>query len=119
MKTCPFCTASIPDEAPKCKHCGEWVSTPPPSASGDGMRMLGEAAKTGVNFYVVMSIIGLIVGAIFFFAFWLPTWNKVNKGHEEFDKRHQQMQQKFDQDWEKSRQQQNEFDRKFDQRWGQ
>jgi hypothetical protein len=30
VKTCPYCTAEIPDEARKCKHCGEWVE---PSAA--------------------------------------------------------------------------------------
>ncbi len=32
MKTCPYCVAEIPDEAQKCRHCGEWV-VPPPSGS--------------------------------------------------------------------------------------
>ena len=25
MKVCPFCISDIPDEALKCKNCGEWV----------------------------------------------------------------------------------------------
>jgi hypothetical protein len=33
VKTCPYCTAEIPDEARKCKHCGEWVERPPPAPS--------------------------------------------------------------------------------------
>jgi hypothetical protein len=114
MKNCPFCTGSIPDEAPKCKHCGEWVTPRPADSpkpgSGDGMRMLGEAAKTGVTFYIVMSVVGLVIGLVFLLAFWLPQWNKMDKRHQEFQK-------KFDADWEKSRQRQEEFDKKFDAQW--
>ncbi len=29
MKTCPYCVAEIPNEAQKCRHCGEWVVPPP------------------------------------------------------------------------------------------
>lgn len=28
MKICPFCSEQIQDEARKCKHCGEWLSSP-------------------------------------------------------------------------------------------
>ncbi len=136
MKNCPFCTGSVPDEAPKCKHCGEWIGPRPaassPAADGtaspfdfspahlnrptgappanDGMRMLGEAAKTGVTFYIVMSVVGLVIGLVFFLAFWLPQWNKMDQRHQEFQK-------KFDADWEKARQRHEEFDKKFDTNW--
>jgi len=47
---------------------------PEPGAS------LGDAAKKWVNFQIVMAVIGLIIAAIFFFAFWLPQWNRVSGG---------------------------------------
>jgi hypothetical protein len=59
---------------------------------------LGEAAKTWVHFQVVMGIIGLVVAAFFFFAFWLPGWNKMQEKHEQFDR-----------DRNKSRQEQERF----------
>ena len=50
---------------------------------------LGDAANRYVSFQVVMAVVGLIIAAIFFFAFFLPNWNKAARDH-------QQMQQKVD-----------------------
>ena len=56
---------------------------PPPRPTYQAPRVddsLGDAAKTWVNFQIVMTIIGLIIAAIFFFCFWLPGWNKMGGG---------------------------------------
>ena len=76
---------------------------PPPAYAPAPARSdaLGEAAKTWVNFQVVMGIIGLVIAAIFFFAIWLPGWLKMQEKHDQFEK-----------DWNKTRQQHEEFRKK-------
>jgi hypothetical protein len=74
------------------------AAPPPDPARPDA---LGEAAKTWVHFQVVMGIIALVIAAVFFFAVWLPGWNKMQQKHEQFDR-----------DWNKTRQEQDEFRKK-------
>ena len=121
MKACPFCAGEIPDDATKCKHCGEWVSPQPAEqrGQGDGMRMLGEAAKTGVNFYIVMSIVGLVIGLVFFLAFWLPAWNRMERQQDAIQDKIKEDLNKAQRRHEEFRQRQEEFDKKFNAPWGQ
>jgi hypothetical protein len=82
MANCPFCSASVPDGVQKCKHCGEWLTPTQPTVQKggkDGLQMIGEAAKTGVTVYAVLSVVGLAVGLVFFLAFFLPSWNRAEK----------------------------------------
>ena len=116
MRECPFCTGSIPESAAKCKHCGEWVTAdprpapatePPLSPPGkDGVVLLGEAAKTGVTAYIVFAAIGLVFSIIFILAVFVPSWNKAEKQHD-----------RFMNDWEKSRKEQEQRRKEFDEDW--
>jgi hypothetical protein len=110
MTTCPYCLAEIPDEARKCAHCGEWVAPDRgagPPAGKDCVRLLGEAAKTGVAVYAILSVLGLIFGAVVLFGFFLPAWKRAEQRHDQF-------QEQFGKDWEKARQRHEEFDRDWE-----
>jgi len=53
------------------------AESPSPELDSRPRDALGNAAQTWVTFQIVMAVIGLIVGAIFFFGFWLPQWNRM------------------------------------------
>jgi hypothetical protein len=131
MKKCPYCTADIAVEAKKCKFCGEWVLPGGPSASEPAELKLTiqpptrgptktcpycsaeipEAAWTcmyckrgvlgGRPLAIGLAVVVVLIGAIFFFGFWLPGWMEMQKKHEQFDR-----------DWNKTRQEQEEFRRR-------
>jgi hypothetical protein len=48
------------------------------------------------TFVWIMVGIGLVAVAIFFFGFWLPGWQDMNKKHEEFDRDFKKRQEEFD-----------------------
>ncbi len=60
----------------------------------------------------VGEVIGLIILAIFFFGFWLPGWQDMQRKHKEFDrewnrtrKEMKRRHREFDQEWERNRRQ--------------
>jgi len=110
MKKCPYCTADIPDEAKKCKHCGEWVE--PRDAPASDLRLsvgpptrgptkpcpycsalIPKGAWTcmyckrsvigGRPMAVGLVMLGVLIAVIFIFGFWLPQWNKARREHED------------------------------------
>jgi uncharacterized membrane protein YvbJ len=72
MKQCPYCKGEVPDDAMKCKHCGEWVSRPPGLLADPS---LGRAANRWVTFNIVWAIVIAALMLTFFFGFFLPRWN--------------------------------------------
>jgi serine/threonine-protein kinase len=50
---------------------------------------IGQAANRFVRFHIVMTIVTLIIMAIFFFAFFLPQWNKAQRDFEQSNKEFQ------------------------------
>lgn len=70
----------------------------------DNQNLLGQAANKWVNYSIVMSIVVLIIGALFFFGFFLPQWNEMSKLQNEFHKDFNQKQKEFDQDFNQKQQ---------------
>jgi hypothetical protein len=113
VKKCPYCTADIPLEAKKCKHCGEWVEPRDPPASDPAeLKLTLQPPTRGPTkpcpycsalipanawtcMYCKRGVIGgrplaigvvvlvFLVVMIFTFAIWLPGWNKARKEHED------------------------------------
>ncbi len=95
MATCPYCLGTVPDQARKCQHCGEWVKEPDRAVDRPGRARsdqslqgffasddLEETVNTGIKWYakywIATTVIGFVVFLFFLFAVFLPQWNKVN-----------------------------------------
>jgi hypothetical protein len=61
MKTCPFCAEEIQDEAVKCKHCGEWLSTKQESTLANMDVPLAPPKKNRDVFLIGIMIAGVII----------------------------------------------------------
>lgn len=88
MKRCPFCTAEIPDEAAKCKHCAEWLSGRLSSGEQDREQTVNirwEASESHLKlfkWFVIASAIGSLVFAVVFLMIFRQAWSE----HEQFGK---------------------------------
>lgn len=60
---CPFCKSAIPEDARKCKHCGEWIKGKPKSKLV--YCLLSLFLPTGIigaaEFYIGRSLLGTVV----------------------------------------------------------
>ena len=103
MRRCPYCEAEISETARKCRHCGEWVTDPPPDRTArrrplgardllatpdrrDDDRSLGAAANEWVRHHKAMSVIGLIAFALFFLFVFAPMACEVREAQQRFDR---------------------------------
>jgi hypothetical protein len=73
------CSAQIPQDARLCMYCKR-------PCGGDAF---------GIGAFVV----SMLIGAVFFFGFWLPGCIEMDKKHKEMEQRHKE----FDKEWNKRR----------------
>jgi hypothetical protein len=82
MKKCPFCTAPVPPLACKCSHCGEWVEAAFPDPAADA-RTRGEVrTQRFFGFYLVLTVLGMLIGLAMFFGTAVPFWGHLQKEQE-------------------------------------
>jgi uncharacterized membrane protein YvbJ len=96
MKRCPFCTADLPDEAVKCKHCGEWLdgrSAPDDRGREQTVNVRWQASEAHIKvakgmliWFAVSSAIGLAAFLVVVFVFVVPEWKRIRQDHNEFQK---------------------------------
>lgn len=93
MKSCPFCTADIPDEAAKCKHCGEWVDGRSSSGERDREQTVNvrwvpsEGQLKLFKWHLVAGVIGTLICTVVFFLFFSKAWNDHERFKQDVDQR--------------------------------
>jgi hypothetical protein len=55
MPSCPFCDGEVGASAQKCRHCGEWLTTPP--GAQDPIRVVGADAPSKVFRTVTIALL--------------------------------------------------------------
>jgi hypothetical protein len=93
-KTCPYCSARIPEDAWTCLYCQRGVIGGGPLAVG-------------------LTVVGLLIAAVFFFGSWLPGFREMKQKHEEMKQKHEE----FDREFLKRRREIEQKHKGFDKRW--
>lgn len=64
MKTCPFCTEEIRDEAIKCKHCGSMLNGSDPASSGAAREARRSSFSLAGLFGAFIALCGVVIGLV-------------------------------------------------------
>jgi len=69
---------------------------------GSGVHLMGKAAYKYVNFKIFYAVVGAAIFAIFFFAFFLPRFQKMEVQSEQFSQQHREKMEQMSKDFDKS-----------------
>lgn len=107
MSKCPYCHAELERDVKKCRHCGEWVTTPTVAPPGSGVdelaRTLNQALSPRAR--AIRGAIGLVVFAVLVILTLL--WQRraeqrfdedVQRMHREHDERVREMRERHEED---------------------
>jgi len=85
---------------------------------GSGVHLMGKAAYKFVNFKIVVTVIGGILAVVFFFTFFLPQWQKMDREFDDARTRQKQFSDQVNKEMEDRQNDFNkrrlEFDKEFD-----
>lgn len=70
IKKCPYCGGEIPEEAQKCKHCGEWIT--PPAQPVQQQVVVNQVEPQPSN---GIGIAGFVISLVCIFLCWIPGLN--------------------------------------------
>ena len=73
-----------------------------------GVHLMGKAASKFVNLKIAAFLVGTIITAVFFFAFFMPQWYKFDRAFDESRTKQKQ----FDKEYEKSSKEMEDFKKK-------
>ncbi|HWE95249.1 MAG TPA: hypothetical protein VG269_14880 [Tepidisphaeraceae bacterium] len=83
MKTCPYCKGDVPGDALKCKHCGEWLSGPPPAPRNPSLERV---TKWVLTFGAIWILIVVTAVLVFYFGVFRPQWRQMDRDfHQRMD----------------------------------
>jgi hypothetical protein len=83
MKTCPYCKGDVPGDALKCKHCGEWLSNPPPAPRNPSLERVTKWVLTFGAIWILIVVTAMLV---FYFGVFRPQWKQFDSDfHQRMD----------------------------------
>lgn len=77
-KRCPFCAEEIQLDAAKCRHCGEWLSTPP---AGRGPSVEGRRYSDAQPLWQLV-LLSIATFSFYNIRWFYRTWKQLKRNHD-------------------------------------